>query len=81
MRSSFLKPFLIGLSNVLLFVAIALFLFGGIVIADLAHMDRLWAKFLGIALALVVGVPGFLAKDYVEHLGESKEPASNREIQ
>lgn len=63
-----LKYFLQALSKLLFVVAGLFFFFGGRAIHEFAHVDRLLAEVLGIAIAVACGFGGYIAREAIENL-------------
>jgi len=63
-----MKPLLKGTSQVLFAIAGLLFLVGGRAITEFTKTDRVLAEFLGIGLAVVFVVLGFVAKNAADDL-------------
>ena len=63
-----MKSVLNGTSQVLFLIAALLFLVGGRAISEFTKTDRLLSEFLGIGLAVVFLVLGFVAKNAADDL-------------
>ena len=67
---SILKALLIGFYWGMVTIAFLSFWVGGRLIHDLAHIDRIFAEIVGIAIALLCGALGFLAKNFAADLAD-----------
>ena len=63
-----MKPLLKGAGQALFAIAGLLFLVGGRAISEFTKADRMLAEFLGIGLAVVFVVLGFVAKNAADDL-------------
>jgi len=69
------RPLLKAASQALFVIAGLLFLVGGRVISEFAKTDRVLAEFIGIGLAVVFVILGFVAKTAVDDLN-GEDPAA-----
>lgn len=70
-----MKPLLKGASQLLFVIAGLLFLVGGRAISEFTKTDRVLAEFLGIGLAVVFVVLGFVAKSAADDLNDENSAA------
>jgi hypothetical protein len=65
---SIFKEVLFGFSWVMVVIAALSFLIGGKALQEFAHIDRLFAEIIGIAIAFLCGALGFIAKNFADDL-------------
>lgn len=70
-----MKSLLKGTSQALFVIAGLLFLVGGRAISEFARTDRVLAEFLGIGLAVLFVVLGFVAKNAADDLNDGDSAA------
>jgi hypothetical protein len=73
-----LKPLLLGISQALFVAAGLAFLLGGLVISDVAKIDRIFAEMMGMGIAVGLGLLGFIAKRSAEDLLENDDDPPHR---
>jgi hypothetical protein len=73
-----LKPLLLGISQVLFVLAGLAFLIGGLIISDVARIDRIFAEMMGIGIAVGLGLLGFIARRTAEDMLEGDDDSSPR---
>jgi hypothetical protein len=73
---SALRAFLRGLSWLLLAVAGLSFWVGGRAISEFGKVDRILAEFLGLSLAGVAGLFGYILKEKADAFDDSSDSAA-----
>jgi len=71
-----LRAFLRGLSWLLLAVAGLSFWIGGRAISEFGKVDRILAEFLGLSLAGVAGLFGYILKEKADDFDDSSDSAA-----
>jgi len=74
---SVLKVFLRAASWLLLGIAAIAFWIGGGAISEFAKVDRILAEFLGLLIAVVTGIAGYVLKTSADELDGTEDRTGN----